>query len=119
MRTHKYHARRTTRLKPADELAWQCGVAGLPEPEREYKFHGIRRWRFDIAWPDHDKFAVEVDGGVYIAGRHTRGAGYEADCVKGAAALILGWRVLHVTPGQIHRGLALAWIQQAIGATRC
>jgi len=114
MRPHRYHARSLT-LKPADALAWQCGVAGLPEPEREYRFHQSRRWRFDLAWPAF-LFSVEVDGGVWIAGRHVRGAGYEADCVKGAAALILGWRVLHVTPGQIHRGLALAWIQQAIGA---
>jgi very-short-patch-repair endonuclease len=112
MRAHKYNARRTT-MKPANLLAWQCVMAGVSEPQREYKFHGMRRWRFDLAWPGQ-KLAVEVDGGVWIAGRHTRGAGFEADCVKGAAALILGWRVLHVTPGQITKGFALAWIEQAL-----
>lgn len=23
---------------------------GLPEPRREYHFHAVRRWRFDLDW---------------------------------------------------------------------
>jgi hypothetical protein len=34
-------------------MAWQIRVAGLPEPVRELKFHPVRRWRADFAWPDH------------------------------------------------------------------
>jgi len=38
--------------------------------------------------------AVEVDGGTWTGGRHTRGAGFEADCEKLNAAVIAGFRVL-------------------------
>lgn len=97
------------RLKPADDLAWQCEHAGF-KPEREYRFHAVRKWRFDLAFPDR-RLAVEVDGGGWIHGRHHRPLGYERDCEKGAWALICNWRVLHVTPGQVRSGAALAWIE--------
>lgn len=85
---------------------------GFP-PTREYRFCQ-RLWRFDYSWPDV-KLALEVDGGVYAGGRHTRGAGYEADCEKLAEAVLMGWRVIRCTPGQIERGQALRWIQRAMG----
>jgi hypothetical protein len=42
--------------------------------EFEHRFHPVRRWRFDAAFPAR-KVAVELDGGIFAAGRHTRGAG--------------------------------------------
>jgi very-short-patch-repair endonuclease len=93
------------------QIAW----AKLPAPVTEHRFHPVRRWRFDLAWPDA-KLAVEVEGGVYVEGgsRHTRGPGYEADCQKYAEALVLGWRVLRVTPRQVKTGMALRWIEGAL-----
>jgi very-short-patch-repair endonuclease len=67
-----------------------------PMPRRQYCFHPARRWRFDFAWPDA-MVAVEVEGGVWTGGRHTRGAGFQADCRKYNAAVLLGWRVLRYT----------------------
>ncbi len=61
--------------------------------QKEYKFHPKRKWRFDFADPAN-KVAVEIDGGVFAGGRHTRGAGFRADCEKINAAAVLGWRVL-------------------------
>ena len=55
-----------------------------------------RRWRFDFAWPDR-MLAVEIDGGAFSGGRHTRGAGFSEDCRKLNAATLLGWRVLRFT----------------------
>lgn len=66
---------------------------GLPDPEREYKFHPERRWKFDFAWPER-KIAIEVEGGIWSRGRHTRGNGYINDCEKYNSAVLLGWRVL-------------------------
>lgn len=73
-----------------------------PMLERELRFAPPRRWRFDFACPDA-WVAIEVDGGAYTQGRHTRGKGYENDCEKLNAATVLGWAVFRVTPGMIER----------------
>ncbi len=72
----------------------------------EYRFDSIRRWRADFAFPKA-KLLVEVEGGTWTQGRHTRGKGFEADCDKYNAAATLGWRVLRFTPGMIKRGEAV------------
>lgn len=70
-------------------------VPDLPLPITEYRFAPPRRWRFDLAWVDQ-KVAVEVDGAVWVGGRHTRGSGAMGDYEKYEAALQLGWRVYRV-----------------------
>jgi len=69
---------------------------GLPAPEAEYRFHEKRKWRFDFAWPD-SMVAVEIEGGTFVRGRHTRGMGHHKDCEKYNQATLLGWRVLRFT----------------------
>ena len=73
---------------------------GLPAPECEYRFDPERRWRFDFAWPAL-KMAVEIEGGVWIRGRHVRPVGYLADLEKYNRAVVLGWRVLRYAPHQL------------------
>lgn len=73
---------------------------GLPEPQREYRFHPDRRWRFDLAWPDH-LVAAEIEGGVWVRGRHNRGSGFICDCEKYNAAAELGWLVIRIVPDRI------------------
>ena len=70
---------------------------GLPAPVMEHRFDLVRRWRFDYAWPAH-RIALEVEGGIWTGGRHTRGAGFLKDCEKYNRAAVLGWRVLRTTP---------------------
>jgi very-short-patch-repair endonuclease len=72
----------------------------LPAPEREYRFDPERRWRFDFAWPSL-KIAVEIEGGVWIRGRHVRPVGYLGDLEKYNRAVVLGWRVLRYAPHQL------------------
>lgn len=74
-----------------------CEAYGIPAPVAEYRFHGSRRWRLDFAWPEQ-RVALEVDGGVWTGGRHTRGAGWTADTEKLNTAQAEGWRVLRCTP---------------------
>lgn len=88
------------RVSHAIGFARICVMAGLPAPEAEYRFHPTRRWRFDWAFPDQ-KVALEIEGGVWTGGRHTRGAGYVRDIEKYNHATLAGWRVLRVTPGQL------------------
>lgn len=72
---------------------------------REFRFHPTRKWRFDFVigdFPSMMKIAVEVEGGVYSNGRHTRGSGYSADLVKYNTAILCGWKVLRYTTKQIN-----------------
>jgi len=96
-----------------DTLAFHIRSMRLPEPLREHWFHGRRKWRFDFAWPDH-MLAVEFEGGVFVQGRHSRGAGFEADCEKYNTATLSGWRVLRFTSNQVKSGQAVTFIQQAL-----
>jgi very-short-patch-repair endonuclease len=103
----------TRRLKLAIAIDQQCQLAGLPKPVTEYRFHEIRLWRFDYCWPAR-RLALEVDGGGFVNGRHSRGSGIEKDCEKYSEAVALGWRVLRVTPRQVESGAALDWLTRAL-----
>lgn len=72
------------------------------EHEKEYRFHKTRRWRFDYAVPSY-KLAIEIEGGIWIKGRHTRGAGYSKDCEKYNQAAIHGWTVLRYPSNEIKK----------------
>lgn len=89
---------------PTYPLVGLCRAAGLPEPTPEYTFHPVRKWRFDYAWP-LALIAVEVEGGVWTQGRHTRGAGFLADMEKYNAAVMFGWRVLRFVPDELHHAI--------------
>ena len=67
---------------------------------KEYKFHPTRKWRFDYANLEK-KIAIEVEGGIWTKGRHTRGKGYIGDMEKYNNAVLLGWKVLRFTPEQM------------------
>lgn len=86
----------------------------LEPPEQEYRFVADRRWRFDFAWPAI-KLAVEIEGGIWNGGRHTRAAGFIGDCEKYNRATVLGWRVLRFTGEQVKAGTAIATVREAIG----
>lgn len=68
---------------------------------REHKFHPDRKWRFDFAHVA-TKTAIEIEGGTWNGGRHTRGSGYSKDCEKYNEAAKLGWCVLRYTAERIN-----------------
>ena len=94
-------------------FALQLRTSGLPEPQREHRFHPKRRWRFDFAWPDV-MLAVEVEGGTWSKGRHTRGRGFAADCEKYNEAAMLGWKVLRFTGDMVNNWSALETVREAL-----
>lgn len=93
-------------------LPLQCEAAGLPRPQVEYRFCA-RRWRFDFAWP-REKLALEVQGGGWTNGRHSRALGQAKDYEKLAEAVLLGWRVFYATPQQVSDGAVLSWITRGL-----
>ena len=87
-----------------------------PEPDlklkEEVRFHPTRRWRFDFAH-EATLVAIEVEGGTWVGGRHTRPAGFHKDCEKYNAANLLGWTVFRLTP-QMIKGEFIQPIQEFI-----
>lgn len=81
----------------------------------EYSFDPTRRWRFDFAWPEA-LVAVEVEGGTWAEGRHSRGSGFEADCVKYSEAAIQGWLVVRATTAMVDDGRAATLVGRALWA---
>jgi very-short-patch-repair endonuclease len=93
----------------------QVAALYLPTPEPEYRFDASRRWRFDRAWLV-SRIAVEIEGGTWIKGRHSRGAGMRADAEKYNAATLQGWRVLRFTGDMVKDGTAILTIERALSS---
>ena len=94
---------------PGEEaFALHCRVDKLVV-DREYKFHSLRKWRFDFAFPLL-RIAVEIEG----RGRHQSFGGFEADCEKYNAAAKLGWRVFRYTPAMVMAGTAIEDVKEAL-----
>jgi very-short-patch-repair endonuclease len=85
----------------------------LPEPRPEFQFNSKRKWRFDYAWPSQ-KLALEVEGGVFTQGRHTRPVGFLKDMEKYNCAAMMGWRILRTTPDKLIKQETIELIKQSI-----
>lgn len=97
------------------EFALQLRAARLTDGlAREYRFMPGRRYRFDFCWPEK-MLAIELNGGIWTGGRHTRGKGYESDCLKTLEAVLLGWRVIPATPSMVKGGTLLNAVATLIG----
>lgn len=93
-------------------------IYGLPKPETEFKFHPTRKWRFDYCWPN-SRVALEVEGAVWVHGRHTRGSGFIKDMEKYNEAGKLGWRVFRFTPQQLRKGQAQTFMKEVLAGDVC
>lgn len=79
----------------AGELQAALKALGI-ESVREYKFLHDRRFRFDLAIPQA-MIAIELEGGIFSRGRHTRGKGYANDAKKYNLAVRHGWKLFRYT----------------------
>lgn len=87
-----------------------CGIGGYVT---EHRFHPVRKWRFDFAWLDKS-IAVEIEGGTWSGGRHTRGSGFEADCEKYNEAAAIGWTVFRFTGKMVKSGNAIQLLREVM-----
>jgi very-short-patch-repair endonuclease len=85
-----------------------------PDLEREYRFSPARRWRADYCHLP-TRTLIELEGGIFSGGRHTRAAGFAGDCDKYNAAAMLGYTVLRLATGQVddaHVGEIADWVRR-------
>jgi len=83
---------------------------------REYHFAPGRKYRADFAVLEGiPKILVEVEGGAYSEGRHTRGSGFSEDCIKYNLAATLGFSVLRYTTQMVQAGIADREIARLLG----
>jgi very-short-patch-repair endonuclease len=83
------------------------------EVEAEHRFAPPRKWRFDYAIVEQ-RVAIEVEGGVWTRGRHTRGSGFVKDMEKYSEAAARGWLLIRTTPDNLISQSTLDLIRRAI-----
>lgn len=85
----------------------------ITRPTPEFMFHPTRKWRMDYAWPDQ-KVCLEVEGGAFIGGRHTSGAGFIGDMEKYNEAALLGWRIFKCVPKDLCKTATIQLLRKTI-----
>lgn len=98
-----------------EALARYIQMAGLPPPKRQWQFALPRKWSVDFGWPERGVI-LEVEGGTFKNGRHSRGKGMRNDAEKYNTATLLGHRVFRVTVDMIEDGTAYELIHRIFRA---
>ena len=83
--------------------------------ERELMLIPGRRFRFDFVF-EYAKLVAEIEGGTWSGGRHTRGKGFEDDCIKYNLALEQGYRVLRFTSRLVKDGSGAESVERILHA---
>lgn len=97
--------------KLEEQFAFQLRAVGI-QFEREFRFHPVRRWRFDFTF--EGQIALEIQGGTWINGAHSRGKGQRSDFEKKNEANLLGWTVYYADTDMVKDGTALQVIERAL-----
>jgi very-short-patch-repair endonuclease len=92
-----------------EQMAAQIALADIPAPVPEYRFHPIRRWRIDFAWPTY-RLAAEVNGGTWENGRHNRGSSIAKEYEKLNHLALAGWHVLLFSTNMVKDGTAVQYL---------
>lgn len=87
------------REKHENKFAFLWKAINGPALKREHRFCE-RMWRFDFAHLD-TKTAIEIEGGIWNQGNHTRGRGFIEDACKYNRAVVSGWFVFRLSPEMI------------------
>lgn len=111
--SQKKSRQKSNSAKLTDVFTTICKTDLRVECVKEFKFHPVRKWRFDYAIPEH-KIALEVEGGVWTGGRHTSSVGFIKDMEKYNTATLMGWRVFRTTPDELYRLKTLNLLKTAI-----
>jgi hypothetical protein len=101
------------KLPKIDPFLKLCEIELGMIPKSEHRFTDTRRWRMDYAFIQQMVF-LEVEGGVWTGGRHTRGKGFINDMEKYNAAAALGWTLVRCVPDDLTNGKAIKQLKQIL-----
>jgi len=113
-----------------DCFIFHANAMKLPHYEREYRFaahhvglgKGIRQrlkdadmqdWRYDFFFPD-SKLAVEINGGNWVQGRHTRADALQSEYRKEYASDVCGHVLIKFDGEMVKSGEAIQRTKQMI-----
>ncbi len=94
------------KFERAFEWHWSRIEVAKPRLVRQALLIPDRQFRFDFAFPDA-MVAVELDGGLYTDGGHSRGRAIEEQYLKRNSAARLGWCVLCYGTRRLEREMHL------------
>ncbi len=92
----------------------QCPLPYQRGVERNARF---KTRSADMAWHE-EKVAVEIQGGTYMGGKHSRGPGQDRDFEKGNDAAIDGWIQLSFSSKQLDTEYPLIETAEALRRRR-
>lgn len=81
--------------------------------QKEFQFCESRKWRADFHLVDFG-ILVEIEGGIWSGGRHTRGKGYIGDMEKYNSATMMGYQVVRFSTAQVKSGFAIQEIEKIV-----
>ncbi len=96
--------------KPEAEFDALLKKHGYRDYEVEGRFHESRKWRVDFIWP-LARVAIEIEGGVWMRGRHVRPAGFINDCEKYNALTLAGYKVYRIPVVKGWQDAAMAFVR--------
>jgi hypothetical protein len=85
-----------------------------PADEENYVIPGSpKRWQYDRVWLSY-RVIVEIEGGVFTQGRHTRGMGFVKDCNKYNWATSQGWKLYRFTVWHLNNDLVVPFMRKVL-----
>lgn len=91
---------------------FEFSLSTLPEKfEKEYRFSSLRNWKIDYYFK-LSRLAVEIEGGIWIQGRHNRASGFIKEMEKYNTMAKYRMYLMRFTPDQVESGEALIEIKK-------
>lgn len=97
-----------------DLFAFQLDAVGLTGYVREFLAIPGRKFRFDFAFVYQHRLLIEINGGTWVKGGHSSGAGIARDYEKGNLAVQHCFRLLQFDGKMVKSGEALRITEQII-----
>ncbi|MGH2642362.1 MAG: hypothetical protein ACRDE2_00310 [Chitinophagaceae bacterium] len=97
------YSKRRDRIK--DKFTWSLWIwanQNNMQLQKEYKFHPVRKWRFDFYFKKI-KVGIEYEGVFSTQSRHTNKMGYSRDTDKYREAAKMGLIVLRYTAANANK----------------